>query len=289
MGGVLLGLSTQAAHAQQPSGLYQPGAFDSADVIGNGFDYGTGNGEPGLQSVGDKKAPHFGSASASQVSASAEFEKWGADKNRFAGNRTTYLLSYNRQLRPDLEVQAIAPYQRLHINPGFNENAADGFADTELDARKYITNSKDANAPEIVASLRGFLPTGNWEKGIGLHQWGIGPSVLVSKPYNNTLGYAGLGYTWSTTYHTHAAFSFPTTNASPWYYWVGGATQWAPQWMSQVEMLGFTANDGEEYLRGLVGVRYGITPSMGVQVNYKQEFRAPGKAQTLSIGWSDLF
>jgi len=289
LGGALLGLTAPMAHAQQPGGIYQPGSYESVDVIGNGFDYGAGNGEPTISTMPGQTAPHFGTPSASQVSASAEFEKWGTDGKRYQGNRSTYLLTYDRDLKPGLEGQIIFPYQRLHVNPGFDHPAADGFGDVEVDVRKYIVNAKNPDAVSFVASLRGFLPTGNWERGIGLHQWGVGPSLIVSKPVNNTLAYAGLGYTYSQRYTPHLAIGFRPDNFSPWYYWIGGSTQFNQKWASQVELLGFNSNNGEQYLRGLVGIRYGITPSMGFQVNYKQEFRAAGKAQTLSIGWSDLF
>jgi len=289
LGGALLGLTAPAAKAQQPGGIYQPGSFESVDVVGNGFDYGTGNGEPTILTNPGDRAPHFGTPSASQVSASAEFERWSTDAKRYGGNRSTYLLTYDRDIKPGLEGQVILPYQRLHINPGFDHPAADGFADTEVDIRKYIVNAKDPNAVSFVASLRGFLPTGNWERGIGLHQWGVGPSVIASKPFNNTLAYTGLGYTYSRRYNPHVAIGFRPDNFCPWYYWAGASTQYNQKWGSQAELLGFVSNNGEQYLRGLVGLRYAITPSMGFQVNYKHEFRAAGKAETLSIGWSDLF
>ena len=289
VGSALIGLMASSAKAQQLGGTYQPGSFESVDVVGNGFDYGPGNGEPTIITTPGQGAPHFGTPSASQVSASAEFEKWGTDGKRYGGNRSTYLLTYDRDLKPGIEGQIILPYQRLHINPGFKLPAADGFADTEVDVRKYIVNAKNPDAVNFVASLRGFIPTGNWERGIGLHQWGIGPSVIASKPFGNTLGYTGLGYTYSQRYTPHLLTGFKPDNFSPWYYWVGGSTQINQRWGGQAELLGFVSNNGEQYLRGLIGARFAITPSMGLQLNYKQEFRAAGKAQTLSIGWSDLF
>lgn len=283
-------MSAPSVRAQQPGGLSSPGYVDEVDVVGAGLDRGSGNGEPNVVVSGAKGgAPKFNTPSASQVSASMEFEKWGSHNanlgGRIAGNRNTYIMSYSRTITPDVQAEIIAPYQRLKLQ---DTKAAEGFSDTELALRKYFVNTTDPAAPTIVASARVFLPTGNAEKGIGTHALGYGPSVLISKPYNNTLGYAGIGYTYIQKY-SHLPFPTGLHYISPWYYWAGGATQIKPQWMTQYEVMAFNSPIDQFYIRALIGLRYSITPSMGIQVNYKKELRADGKAETLSIGWSGIY
>ncbi|MDH7569277.1 MAG: transporter [Armatimonadota bacterium] len=216
----------------------------------------------------------------SDFSTALEYETWSGEGRRSVdGHRTTLLLGYTRGLSPTNEFALTVPLQQVKVSGYVDET---GIGDVELAMRHFFYNPQAENGPTVVLSGKVFLPTGDADKAIGLGEFSYGASLNGTLPVGAaglTSAYAGVGYT-----VVGEPSGVDLKNVL--YYWAGGITQMAPRWNLQYEALRFNSPANEKYTRALLGVRYGLTPSAGLQFNVKREFQADGNPTTISIGYS---
>ncbi len=231
-----------------------------------------GNGAPVARPVGGP--------SDSEFSATVEFETWKNDiaSGVFRGNRQTILAGYTKS-QGNNEVGVILPFEFLDIS---GVKRASKFDDTEVTFRRYSYDETDPTSSTTVYGVKVMLPTGSLRDGIGLGKWGIGPTVTVSKPMGKSLYYVGGNYT---ILQKKASDFLKDT----YFVWLGGITQLQPKTSVQYELTKFrSANgDGRDNFRVLVGPRFAVSPTAGVQVNIKQELQAGSKDTTVSVGYSN--
>lgn len=255
-------------------------AQDLVPVIGAGGTTTTFAGGSGIDYTGSAPImrPH-GAPNDSEFSAAVEFETWKTDvpASIVRGNRQTILAGYSKARAND-EIVAILPYQFLHVNGFLNTNHLD---DSEITYRRYSFDATDPSSTTVVYGAKLILPTGDVNKRIGLGRWGLAPTVTVSKPCGKSLYYIGGNYTFLEK-------KSGDPYASPYFIWIGGVTQLQPKTSLQYEATKFrsASGGGVDYFRILVGPRFQITPTAGIQVNLKQELQAGSKSTVISIGYS---
>lgn len=254
-----------------PTAAELPGVGGGVDAVAanGGQEIRVIDGRPRVQPEGAR----------SDWSSNAQIETWGSGGRRgVSGTRASTLIGYTRGLSPTSEVAITVPMHAVSLGGGYGDNS--GIGDTEVAYRYVFCDPEAPDGPTVTLSGRLYLPTGSYRQGTGLGKLGFGPSLAVAKPVGRaTLAYGGLGYT---------AVGQPS-GASPRNVvcvWLGGFTALAPRWSVQYEAVRFNSPSEEQYLRALVGVRYALTPTRGLQINLKQELQADGKPTAVTLGYS---
>ena len=254
---------------------------ESVEVTNTTGTNDTGSGDNNKKPAVTKLVLKPVSVSAADWSSSTELETWSASGLRTrSGSRFTTLFGYTRGLTTSSEFALNIPWQTINITGLQSQN---GVGDTELTYRKYISNSENLSAPTYVLSGKAYLPTGDYQKGLGVGRFSYGASGTASKPFfTNTLGYLGCGY-------TLMGKPANTDLKNVLYYWLGANTQLSPRWTMQYELVKFNSPQNEANTRLLLGGRYLLTPTAGLQFNVKRELQADGRSTTVSIGYSSRF
>ncbi|HEY3330950.1 MAG TPA: hypothetical protein VGK19_13065 [Capsulimonadaceae bacterium] len=222
----------------------------------------------------------MGAPNDGEFSAVMEFEGWHNDAGHGInkGDRQTILTGYTKAMGNN-EIAAILPYEFLHV-PGITTGSS--FDDSEITFRHYSFDETDPSSLTTVYGAKLIVPTGSPNKFIGVGRWGLAPTVTVSKPRGNSLFYVGGNYTF-------IARKSGDILGNPYFLWLGGVTRVQPKTTVQYELTKFRAanGDGLTYTRIMVGPRFAVTPTAGIQVNLKHELEAGSHSTVLSIGYSN--
>jgi hypothetical protein len=246
------------------------GGGDSIDVARSG----------GVVSIARPVLP-----SSAFVSTSLEYETWNSETKggftRIGGNRLTGLFNYTTGGPDKTEVGISVPLQRVEVD---GLGTGRGVGDIGLAFRKYFYDDANPNSLTVIVSLRGQLPTGNEDRGLGLGRLSVGPSLTLAKPFGkSTLLYTGGGF----NYVSGQSLGLDLDSSN--FAFIGGVTRIGQRLGIQYDAAYFTTPFDEKYTRVLFGPQFYLTPTQAVQVNFRKELKAAGKPFGVSLGYSSNF